>query len=77
MSTANYQYQSEFARKYFFEGKAEGKAEAVLAVLSARGLEVPDEVRTRLLATTDLTALDDLLRAAVTAPNALGLLRSS
>ncbi|MBX3250912.1 MAG: DUF4351 domain-containing protein [Myxococcales bacterium] len=28
METKGYEYQSEFARKYFGEGKAEGKAEA-------------------------------------------------
>jgi flagellar biosynthesis/type III secretory pathway protein FliH len=27
MSTGNYEYQSDFARKYFGQGKAEGKAE--------------------------------------------------
>ncbi len=71
-SLKGYEYQSDFARKYFAEGKAEGKAEGraeakaetrqavtrmVLAVLRGRGLCVPDEVRARILDCTDLEQL--------------------
>jgi hypothetical protein len=49
------------------EGEAEGKAEAVLAVLEARGLNSPEPVRERILATTDLGLLDAWLRRAATA----------
>ena len=34
------------------QGKAEGKAEAVLMVLAARGLVVSDETRARIMACT-------------------------
>jgi hypothetical protein len=36
MDSAKYEYQSEFARRYFSEGKAEGKAEVVLKQLALR-----------------------------------------
>jgi len=46
-----YQYQSDFAKKYFAEGRTEGRTEeagrALLTVLRARGIAVPDAVRER------------------------------
>jgi hypothetical protein len=69
MTIRNYEYQSDFARKYFAQGvqqgAAEAKAKAVLEVFDARGLPVPEEVRQRVLATTDLPTLDHWLRRAV------------
>jgi hypothetical protein len=81
MTIRNYEYQSDFARKYFAQGREEGirqgreegvrqgaaeaKAKAVLEVFDARGLPIPDEVRQRVLATTDLPTLDHWLRRAV------------
>jgi len=74
MASGNYEYQSDFARRYVAEGKAEGRAEggahAILAVLAARGLDVPDEVRARITACTDLARLDAWLARAVTASSA-------
>ncbi|HEY5226952.1 MAG TPA: hypothetical protein VIJ19_00355 [Opitutaceae bacterium] len=79
MASGNYEYQSDFARRYVAEGKAEGKAEgraegeaaglarALLAVLAARGLHVPADVRTRIAACADLGQLDSWLARAVTA----------
>jgi hypothetical protein len=79
MTTTTHRYQSDFARRYFdageaegeekgrAEGKAEGEAWAVLAVLSARGIEVPDDVRQRIEACTDLEQLGTWIRRAVTA----------
>jgi hypothetical protein len=49
-------------------GKAEGKAESLLSVMSARGLEVTEQLRERVLACTDLETLDRWIRRAVTAP---------
>ncbi|HLT11092.1 MAG TPA: hypothetical protein VK028_09825 [Micromonosporaceae bacterium] len=49
------------------EGRAEGEARTVLAVLAARGLDVPDEVRDDILSCTDLDRLDLLARRAATA----------
>ncbi|MFE1370217.1 hypothetical protein ACFW7L_00835, partial [Streptomyces pharetrae] len=47
------------------EGKAEGKAESLLAVLEARGLFVSEEVRRRVLGCADLGLLDEWLVRAV------------
>ena len=48
------------------EGEARGRAEGVLRVLAARGLEVSDELSARILACTDLHTLDRwITRAAV------------
>jgi cobalamin synthase len=67
MASGNYEYQSDFARRYFGQGKAEGKAEAVLAVLAARRIAVPDEVRARISACADVALLDRWLARAITA----------
>jgi hypothetical protein len=64
-----YEYQSDFARRYFGAGKAEGEARAVLAFLDARGVEVPDQVRERIAGCTDLGQLDRWVRRAATASN--------
>lgn len=61
--TRTYEYQSDFARRYF----AQGEAEAVLAVLDARGLDVPDDVRSRITECTDLDQLNAWVRRAATA----------
>lgn len=66
-TTSTWQYQSPFARKYFGEGKAEGKAEDVLTVVSARGIAVPDDARDRITACTDPEQLSAWLINAVTA----------
>lgn len=70
MSTGTYQYQSEFARRYFFKGKAEGEAvgeaRGLLVVLAARGFEVPAEARERITSCTDLEQLETWITRAVT-----------
>lgn len=67
MATRTYEYQSDFARRYFFQGRAEGEAGAVLAVLDARGISIPDEARTRIAGCADLDQLDAWIRRAATA----------
>jgi hypothetical protein len=71
MTTTPYRYQSDFARRYFDQGEAEGEArgeaKAVLAVLGARGIEVTDEVRERVSGCTDLGQLETWIRRAATA----------
>ena len=74
MDLKDYEYQSDFARKYMSRGRAEGRAEgeleakadAVLTVLEARGLAVTPAVRERIAATTELTVLQHWLVRAVT-----------
>ena len=83
MSTAvGFEYRSELLREVDARGRAEGKAEgkaegeargegrAVLTVLDARGVPVPEAVREQILACVDLTQLDTWLRRAVTAATA-------
>ncbi len=49
------------------EGEAQGEARAILTVLEARGVSVPDGVREQILACRDLGMLETWLRRAVTA----------
>jgi hypothetical protein len=71
MTTTTHRYQSDFARRYFSAGEARGKAlgeaEAVLTILDARGIEVPDQIRTTIANCTDLDRLDRWIRRAATA----------
>jgi type IV secretory pathway VirD2 relaxase len=57
------EYKSDFARHY----KAEGRAEMILAVLGARAVLIPDEVRVRLAECTDLEQLETWGRRAAMA----------
>jgi predicted transposase YdaD len=51
----------------FAEGRAKGWAKAVLRVLAARRIEVPEEARVRISACADLRQLDVWLDRAVVA----------
>jgi predicted transposase/invertase (TIGR01784 family) len=55
------------------EGKAEGKAEAVVAVLEERGVPITDDERERILGCQDSELLQRWLRRAVTAERAAEL----
>jgi hypothetical protein len=74
MQDPNYEYQTEYARKYF-EGVAkareealcEGQQRSLLAVLGARGLTVSAEARERILACTAPEQLQSWLLKALTA----------
>jgi predicted transposase YdaD len=77
-----FQFQSAYARRLRAEGKAEGRAEgkaegraegkaegeaaAVLEVLDARGFDVPDDVRARIAACSDVRQLKMWIRRAAT-----------
>ena len=82
---SGYQFQSEFARSHIAKGREEGfregsivaKAQDVLACLEARGLEVPVEVRDRVLASTDLDELDRWIRRAAIISDARELLATT
>lgn len=71
MAIRTYEYQSDFARRYYGQGRAEGRAEgeatALLAFLAARGIEVPSDARARITGCTDLARLDSWIRRAATA----------
>lgn len=70
MKTGTYEYQSDFARRYFSQGRAEGEAsgeaKALLAVLATRGVDVPESARQRITACTDPELLEAWVRRAVT-----------
>jgi hypothetical protein len=68
-------YLSERFRELHAQGQAVGEVHAVLTVLDARGVEVPEAVREQILACTDLTVLDTWLRRAVTADSAEDVVR--
>jgi hypothetical protein len=62
-----YEYQSDFAKKYVAQGRTEEAARALLMVLRARGVEVPDAVRERILAQKDPERLERWLEKAAVA----------
>lgn len=71
MTTMAHRYQSDFARRYYdrgeAEGQARGEAKAVLRILSARGIEVSDDIRDLITGCTDLDQLDAWIERAATA----------
>jgi hypothetical protein len=71
MSTTSHRYRSDFARRYFDQGRAEGKAEgkavAVLTILDDRGVAVPEVKRAEIEQCTDMQQLDTWLHRALTA----------
>jgi hypothetical protein len=85
MMKSGYEFQSEFARSYVAKGVEKGRAQGileakahdVLAFLEARGLEVPVEVRERVLASTDLDELDRWIRRAAIISDARELLATT
>ena len=66
MDLRNYEYQSDFARKYVAQGRAGGKAEDILAILEERGIPIRTEERERILGTAELEVLNAWVRRAVT-----------
>jgi hypothetical protein len=75
MTTAGYQYRSEFALENQAIGQAIGEGRALLKVLDVRGIAVTDAVREKVLACTDLDRLDIWLDRAVTATTAEEVIR--
>jgi hypothetical protein len=73
-----YEYQSDFAKKYVAQGRAEGRvegeAQALLTVLQARGIVVPDAARERILAQTDPERLKRWLEKAAVANSVAAVL---
>lgn len=67
----------EFQANLRREGKAEGKAEALLAVLAARGVAVNEIVRQKILAYKDTAMLDRLLTQAATATSPADVLAAA
>jgi hypothetical protein len=66
---------SGYHSELFREIEAKGEGRAVLTVLDARGVQVPDDIREQILACADLAVLDTWLRRAATADNADDVIR--
>jgi hypothetical protein len=75
MRTGKYEYQSDFAKKYFArgeergreEGRAAGEARALLLVLRSRGIDVPEAAARRIEAERDDARFEAWIRRALTA----------
>ncbi|GAA0563574.1 hypothetical protein [Actinomadura livida] len=78
MNVVGYEWQSEFAKTHRGEGRAEGRAEgeakAVLLVLGARGITVPNEIRERVTNCTDIDQLERWVQRAAVIDKAEDLL---
>ena len=78
LKAETYEYLSDWARENIAkgraEGKAEGKAEAILTVLSARGIEVSEDLSEKIRKCNDLDRLAAWLRAAATVDSSDALL---
>jgi hypothetical protein len=78
MANGTYEYQSDFAKRYYAQGKeeghAEGRAQSILDVLRVRGVDVPAEVRERIVSCKDVATLDAWLERAVRAASAADVL---
>jgi hypothetical protein len=71
MSLKNYEYKSDFAKKYVAEGRAEGRADEardiLLALLTSRELGPSESARTRIGACTDRETLERWILRVATA----------
>jgi hypothetical protein len=76
MTTRAHEYQNEFVRRFVSRGQREGEAKAILEVLHARGIGVPDDARTRIAECRDLDQLTRWIRCAATANSADDLFRN-
>jgi len=74
MDISKYQYQSEFARRYFGQGKAAGVAETVLKLLATRFGALSSAVAARVQSanTADLDRIAQRVLTAQTLGEALG-----
>jgi hypothetical protein len=69
-----YEYQSDFAKTYVAQGRAEGEARALLTVLRGRGIAVPEAARERIFAEKDPAKLERWLEKAGTSATVAELL---
>lgn len=62
-----YEYQSDFAKKYYGQGRVDEAARAVLTALRVRGIAVPEAARERILAEKSPECLERWLERAIVA----------
>ena len=66
-------YRSDFARRHYGQGQTDARADSIIVVLDARGIEVPKDVRERITSRTELDQLETWIRRAATVSTAQGL----
>jgi hypothetical protein len=67
MDFAKYEYQSDFAKRYVAQGRAEGRAEVIIRQLTLRYGELPPAVQSQ-IAEASLAELDAIAERLLTAP---------
>jgi hypothetical protein len=67
MASTTHRYQSDFARRYFSQGEAQGKVGALLTILGDRGVDIPSDIRDRIVNCTDLDQIETWIHRAITA----------
>jgi hypothetical protein len=74
MNSLGYEYQSDFARRYVAQGKAEGRMELTLKLLALRFGQLPDATQARVRGAQDaqLDAVVERMLTAQTLQEALG-----
>ena len=74
MDMRKYEYQSDFARQYVAQGRAEGRAAMVAKLLALRFGPLTQQAETRIAAASieELDAIGDRLLTAQTLNEALG-----
>jgi hypothetical protein len=75
MNPANYEYQSEFAKRYYSQGIAEGEAELLIKLLVLKYGPLVDATKTqlRLLSSSELDKVADRILTAATIEDALNV----
>ncbi len=69
-----HEFKSEALRGLLDRGREEGKAEAILMFLAARGIEVPTELADEIRACRDVDTLNRWIDRAALVPSAEALL---
>jgi hypothetical protein len=79
MNSLGYEYQSDFARRYVAEGKAEGRVEILLKLLALRfgPLTDADQARVRVARDVQINDLAERMLTVLTLEEALGPLAAS
>ena len=74
MNPAKYEYRSEFAKRYFGQGLAEGRAELILKLLTLRFGQLPEAARTTVQAARieELDRMGERLLTAASLEEVLG-----
>jgi len=74
MNPEKYQYRSEFAKRYYGQGLAEGRAELILKLLTLRFGDLPEAARTAIQAARieELDRVGERLLTAASLEQALG-----